>query len=312
MSQVATTGQRRIRIRRLAILATAAAVAATAGVGFGIGRSDGIDLVGESTTVAARGGATAPYSVCPGEAPLDDLHQGDRVYLTGRSDDGSWLELRSPASSEERVWVPAAVVGADAGTDDLPVHDCRTAGDQLALPGQTTTTLPPTTQPGDTTTTATTQPGDTTTTTVGSPTTVPSTSTTKPPTTTTTSPDTTPPAISNLVADNNTIYTDDGVCGPTSHSTPVSATVTDDRGISSVRLEWSFPGQSGTVAGSTAMTLSGGKYRGRFGPFPYGTLPGDGSVDVTWRVSAVDTSGNPRVVSVLKSERVRVYDTCFG
>jgi hypothetical protein len=60
------------------------------------------------------------------------------------------------------------------------------------------------------------------------------------------------------------------------------------------------------------MSLSGGKYRATFGPFPYGTVPMNGSVTVTWTVRAVDLAGNPRQVSVNKAERVKVWDSCFG
>jgi hypothetical protein len=231
------------------------------------------------------------------------------VYLTGRTEDGAWLELRAPSDPGARVWVEAAVVDPDGGVDDLEVHDCDLAGQQLARPGQTTTTVTSTTLPGETTTT---EPGDTTTTTEPTTSTTKPTTTTTKPTTTTTEPDTKAPSVSGLAADINDIYTSDGNCGPTAHSTPVSATVLDNKGLASVTLSWSFPGKNGTVSGSKPMTLSGGKYRATFGPFPYGTIAVNGHPNVAWKVRAVDTSGNVQETTVSVSEQVTVWDSCFG
>jgi hypothetical protein len=202
------------------------------------------------------------------------------------------------------VWVPAAVVGADGDVDDLPVHGCTTEGDQLALPGQTTTTLPPTTIPGETTTTSTTVPGETTTTAA------PGTTTTSTPPSTQ-APDLTPPSVTGLAADINEIYTADSVCGVQPKSTQVQATVVDAGGIASVRLEWSFSGTYGPHAGSKPMAFSGGKYRAVFGPFP-GAMGTEQSVIVTWKVFAEDVAGNERLVSVGKAERITVSGPCFG
>ena len=132
LSQVATTGQRRLRLRRLGAFAAAGGIAAAAAVGVGVGRSGGVDLVGEPTSVVIDAQATVAFSACPGTARIGDLHRDDRVFLTGRSEDGAWLELRAPGEPLARVWVQAGAVGADAEVDGLSVSDCRTDGDQLA------------------------------------------------------------------------------------------------------------------------------------------------------------------------------------
>jgi hypothetical protein len=94
-------------------------------------------------------------------------------------------------------------------------------------------------------------------------------------------------------------------------STPVQASVSDAGGIASVRLEWTFTGSYGVVDGTKSMTLSGGKYRATFGPFPNAMATAE-SVDVTWKVYAKDTAGNERLVSVGQAERITVSGPCFG
>lgn len=301
-AQVVTHGPGASRWGRGGAILGVAGVVAAAAAGFALGRSGGLDLVGESAAISGPPDAVAPFSACPGGPPIGELHRGDRVFLTGRDEAGTWLELRSPAGASDRVWLQAEAVGPDSEVDGLPVHDCTTEGAQLAMAGETITTLPPTTVPGATTTTA----GPSTTTTIATTTSQPGT------TTPTTSGDTAPPSVTALQADVNEIYTNDGVCGPRPRSTPVEALVTDASEISSVELGWSFPGANGTVSGTKAMTLSGGRYRAVFGPFPDGTLAQDDSVIVTWTVRAVDAAGNPRQVSVQKAEAITVHDECPG
>jgi hypothetical protein len=67
----------------------------------------------------------------------------------------------------------------------------------------------------------------------------------------------------------------------------LSAVISDASGVGSVTLTWAV----GTAAhGTSAMTLSGGRYHGTAGPVPNTALgPNPG---VTWTVTATDTHGN--------------------
>ena len=81
------------------------------------------------------------------------------------------------------------------------------------------------------------------------------------------------PEIGDLSADFPRIFI--GRCTPT--STPVQATVTDESGLASVRMQW--------AGGSVPMTQSGGSWSASLGP---ATAPGP----VPWRVVATDDRGN--------------------
>ena len=302
LARVATTGRRRILVRRIAAAVAAASVATSAAVGLGVGRSGGIDLVAESISLEGAADAVAPFSACSGGAPIGELHRDDRVFLTGRDEGAAWLELRSPSDASDRVWVPAAVVGADGDVEDLPVHGCTTEGDQLALPGQTTTTLPPTTIPGETTTTSTTAPGETTTTAAPGTTT----STTPP---STQAPDVAGPAITKLSNGGVDVILGEieGVCSGT--TAPVSATVSDASGVAWVQLLWSYTPQNGTtITGQKSMNLSAGRYRANLGVFDSVSGP---DPEISWWVRARDVHGDETTVGAPVVERA-VLGECLG
>lgn len=102
-------------------------------------------------------------------------------------------------------------------------------------------------------------------------------------------PDTTAPAIAGVVATPNTIKWSQGInCSPPNVS-GVSASVTDDHGVSSVTLEWKAPGGSGLPSGSKPMSANGSTYGATVGPFASAQLP---SVVVTITVVAADAAGN--------------------
>lgn len=299
-----------------------AAVVAVAAVGAGFGAWAGRSDPAPDGAAAAVPLTSAPLWRCPDGAVVGRLTGGDRVLLTGRSDDGVWLELRSPSDLSARVWIAADVVDADAVTDDLPVADCPAEPLTVAVPVDPATPTPSsTTAPTASTTTSTpsvsTTTGPTTTTKP-----VPTTSTATAPTSTTAAPtsttpppaDTTGPSITNAGANPATVWTleQPGVPCPAEQriwTTVLSATVSDSGGVASARVDWSVNGRSGTVA----MNATGSTWRATLGPFAADTLPTSGAgmnqtVGVT--VRAVDTAGNVSTAST--SFQLRSSAECFG
>jgi hypothetical protein len=240
--------------------------AAAAGLvlGLALGFTGAVSLVGEPQTIAAA--ATAPYGDCPASDPAGVFHRGDRVLATARSEDAAWVQVRSPRSTDERVWIRSADLEPDADLSGLPVLPCGVAVEVIT---ETTTTT------SSTSTTSTTVL-DTTTTTLAA--------------TTTTLP---PPAVTTVTVTNNPIwegYNGEDFClgGPGQPTrTVVSASVTAAAGVQSVTLLWSVGGESGSIA----MTLSSGQYRATLGPFdaenPDG-VPQDQSLPITVTVRVVD------------------------
>ena len=85
---------------------------------------------------------------CPDGAPIAVLAGGDGVLATGRTEDGLWIEIRSPLDTTLPAWMSAGTLDPDGDLADLPVHEC-------AVEATTTTTGSTTTVPGATTTTST-------------------------------------------------------------------------------------------------------------------------------------------------------------
>jgi hypothetical protein len=143
-----------------------------------------------------------------------------------------------------------------------------------ALPGSTTSAAPTTTE----TPSATTTPGPTTST--GTRTTTPPPRTTTTTTTTTTPPpprDTTAPRVVRQSAADPAISV-----APCKNTTQITASVTDDVGVTSATLTWTDP--SG-VAGSKPMAFGNGVWTATLGPFSKtGTA--------RWLVTAADAAGN--------------------
>ncbi|MEQ1873528.1 MAG: hypothetical protein ABL953_07360 [Ilumatobacteraceae bacterium] len=76
---------------------------------------------------------------CPDGAPTGIAYPGDRVYVTGRDESGSWLEVRDPRNQGSTLWVPSAAVNPDA-VIEVPVHDCTDEVELIAVEAETTTT----------------------------------------------------------------------------------------------------------------------------------------------------------------------------
>lgn len=266
-------------------------------VGAGLGLTGTLSVVDEPATVADA--AVASYYDCPDGDALGELTRGDRVFITGRDASGEWAEIRSPVSSNSRVWIRARQVLPDGDTSDLPVLGCLEPVDAIVSAVEETTT---TTEAVDTTaTTGTTEPPpDTTTATTEAPSTTQTTGTTAPPP----PPDTTPPAISNAFVSPGQIWEEDGgvfgiSCPPGyPREATVSANVTDNVGVTTVSASWSDP----LGSHSTGMGQSGSTFTTNFGGYPADTWDPD-HLDpythaVTITIVARDAAGNESQTTV--------------
>ena len=256
-----------------AVLLLLGALAAGGLVGGVLGAVGGLDLVGEPAHLATA--ATASYYDCPDGRAAGSVTRGDRVFITGRDESGGWVEIRSPASVQSRVWMRVDHVLADSEPVDLPVHSCLLVVEVIA---ESTTTIVPVTVPTSTTTTATTTTSTTTT------------------TTTTVAADTTPPSISTPGVTPNPIWEQDypGIACPpnTPRQATVSTTVTDSGGVASVTASWVVPG-----LGTVTKTMSGGGSARTvlFGPYPAQTWPENSpsyQIVVTITIRATDSFSN--------------------
>ncbi|HTH07760.1 MAG TPA: hypothetical protein VMS14_10790 [Ilumatobacteraceae bacterium] len=185
---------------------------------------------------------------CPDGSPAGSARPGDRVWVTGRDDAGAWLQIRDPRDPARHRWVVASAVVPDdatASVDAVPVASCDVTT-VLVVSGNTSTTT------SSTTTTVPTSTTTATSTTVAA-TVAPTTPPTAPPTTANV-----PPSIGAVSANPSTVA---GGCSP--DSSTISVPVTDQSGIASVRLDWSYPREtSGTASGTVNLSGSGGQYSG--------------------------------------------------
>ena len=263
------------------LLVALGVVVAGGAAGVALQRSGAVDPVGEDTVVAAY--AEASFFDCPSGDALGVFVRGDRVYLVGRDDSGGWVQVRSPRDTDQRVWIAADNVAADAVVD-LPVETCAIEVDPVG----TDTTLV--------------------------------TDTTGVPDSTDGSPDTTvagpgAPSVGSVQASPGTITegyaADTNTCqasGEPIRST-VTAAVNAPGGVQSVVMSWSV----GSVNGSTAMTLSGGSYRATLGKFsaddPSPVPSGEGNtLPITVTVTVTDNQG--RTASA--GTTVTLTDCTFG
>jgi len=238
----------------------AVVLGAGAAVGAVLNIAGVVELTGGATdSIAAP--ATASYYDCPDGAALGVLGQGDRVFLTGRDDSGTWVEVRSPVSSETRVWMRARQVVPDGDTSGLTFRDCVVPVGVIAGEETTTTTSTTTTTIAPTTTTA------------------------------------APPSV-NASSEHSEIRSHHGLgqCfvppGTYQYATLITAQVSAAAGVSSVTMQW-----SSTVynRGPVAMNPSDGNtYTDTLGPYqiPEQTqFAGDQSTPITVVVRVTDALG---------------------
>ncbi|HEX7096050.1 MAG TPA: hypothetical protein VF183_09205, partial [Acidimicrobiales bacterium] len=128
-------------INRLLIAGAITAIGGGLAVGVALGATDTVSLLSEGTV--ETGDDLAGLRPCPGADPIAQLRGGDRIFLTGRSEDGEWLQLRSPFAPDERLWIDADLVAADEDTSDLPEADCAPVELTITLPDGSTLVVPP-------------------------------------------------------------------------------------------------------------------------------------------------------------------------
>ncbi len=269
------------------VVAAAAAVAVGAVAGVAIGST------GASATVTVLAPTPVAYVACWSDSPASTagtFHRGDRVYLTGRSADSSWAEVRDPSNLSVRVWVPAPAVVVDGDLRQLPTHDCMPPGsgpEGDAAP--TTTTI---------------ASGETTTTTDTSSTTAPPSTTSNPSPTTSPAPPppvTVPggPTVGPLSATRTDLWESypafGGHCSADVTSV-ITGSVTAPAGLSSASMSWSLPGAGG---GGTA-SVNSSTVQATLGPFPYPQAGVTGSpVQVTVTLTVVDHLGRQASRSIV-------------
>lgn len=133
--------------------------------GVGLERIGAVDPLDEPTPAVVRIDRVTVVD-CPGGTPVAALARGDEVLAIARSEDGDWIEIRSPVRQDQRAWVPTGVVGGEAGAfaSELPVRECGEV-ETTTSTSTTSTTSTTTTSTTSTTTTSTTSTTTPTTTT---------------------------------------------------------------------------------------------------------------------------------------------------
>jgi hypothetical protein len=212
---------------------------------------------------------------CPGTGPvLAVIEPGQRLLVTGRSDDGTWLQVYLPGPGLTSAWAPARELQPSGDPNTLPVASCNVA---VASPTGTPIVAEVTPSP------------------------------TPPPTPTPTpTPTATPlnssPIIADLAASPATIYYPWGgigpSCGPNSanpNETTITATITDPEGVASATLFYRLPTRA---YASKAMTRAGSTYAASVnvplafnhtGDLTYYVVSKDGSPEAKTRTSPVQT-----------------------
>ena len=150
---------------------------------------------------------------CPGSGPvLAVVDPGQKLLVTGRSSDGSWLQVYLPGPALPYAWAPARELQASGDTGGLPVAGCDVAA------GPSGTPLVATASPGA--------------------------STSLEPTPTPTPVANTGPRLGTPVETTETIYLSIPATGCTQPpgSVTISITASDPDGVSSVNLFWKVAG----------------------------------------------------------------------
>lgn len=182
-------------------------------------------LVGLNVVPVHSGGSGASprglvLVACPGSGPvLAVIDPGEKLLVTGRSSDGSWLQVYLPGPALPYAWAPAGELQASGDSSGLPVAGCEVAA----------------ASPSGTPIVATASPA-------GSPSSGP----TPTPTPTATPVANTGPRLGTPVETTATIYLSVPATGCTEPpgSVTISITASDPDGVSAVDLFWKVSGGS--------------------------------------------------------------------
>lgn len=276
-------------------IARSVALGLTAAAGFTVGALAADAPAGDRLTAPVEATRTrVAFTACPGGGPIGAFLDGDRVLATGRSDDGAWIEVRSPAEADDPAWIPATAVRPDGSFDDLPASGCDTEtpledtrDDAPNGPTPTTTTMLPAPPPaGEDPQRVATDPADDTSTGEATPDDGPSDEATDEPADEPT--DESAPEIGAASADPGVIWEDGPVCDGKPRTASVSAEISDDTGVGSATLTWSVGNEEGEIA----MERSGATWSATVGAFAEDTIRYGTSEPVVLTISATDEAGN--------------------
>lgn len=242
---------------------------------------------GDATALPAspNGGPTLMAGTvydCPGGAEVGKLRAGDRVYVVGRDESGSWAAIRDPQRIADVAWVEQSLLVPD-GDIDVETMRC-TEPTALVTPGASTTTTTTTAAPEapSTTIAPTPQPGNSTTTTRPTGSTTPSTSTT----TTTAAPDSQLPTVQASASRYQIDPRSGAYCTATSTSV-ITVIASDNVGVTSVTATYAgLPGSPLTFTRAGGSETNG-TWTATFGPFTTTTAR---TVQIT--VTVRDANGN--------------------
>ncbi len=214
---------------------------------------------GSGATVPEPAAGTLPVYPCPDAGPaLATVQGGQRLLVTGRTEDGAWLRIHLPAPGRTEGWVQATPLTVKGDITSLPVAECQpelaiaspSVAPEPSLTAVVNATPPPTAPPSP------------------SPTPSPSPSATPTPT-----PANKAPTIASLRVSTAKISYDTGnYCPKAGSSVTFKVRAADDSGIEKVALFWRKPGSNSFT--SATMTRTGGSAR-----------------DGTWQVT-LDTGAN--------------------
>lgn len=269
---------------------------------------------GASLVLGSRGGAAAngqptailPLFACPdGKTQVGDVQPGEQVLVTGRTDDGAWLQLHFPSGGAlDRAWAQTAAFQLDGAFTSLPTASCSPAQNNVFGPAASLTLTAknspspaptrrptpaplPTAQPTpEPTPEPTPRPNATPT-----PRPTPKPTPTPTPAPTPTPGDTTPPVVLQLLADPTTIGDGGAPVACNTKEATISALVTDAVGVFSVTVWYDPPGTQGSTAlpmTRVSGTTTNGTWTAKLSTigtsWPTGTL--------TYFVRAFDAAGN--------------------
>ena len=219
-------------------------------------------LIAGGVVSAASGPPPVPANLvvsgCMGSGILTIAKPGEQMLVTGRSADGSWLEVYVPGPAAHSGWVPAGSVNLLADGSGLPVVGCSEVAAATGTPAPKATAVATETPTPTTAATAAATPTPTPTakptpkpTTAVVATAKPTAAPTSPPTPTPT-PTATPnvgpvfttlPTASPTTVGVNPLGT--GNCGKLVQGTTITTAATDPDGVASIEL-WIEPSGSST------------------------------------------------------------------
>lgn len=153
---------------------------------------------------------------CPDTGPvLAVIDPGQKLLVTGRSADGSWLQVYLPGPALPYAWAPAGELQPNGDTSTLPVAACDIAAASPSGTPIVATASPSQSAP-------------------------PSPSPSAPPVANT------GPTLTKLASTGGTIFLPKANCTQTPRSLSISVSATDPEGVGAVDLFWRLPGQSYT------------------------------------------------------------------